>query len=82
MRAGDSQKSTGLPSSCVLVSVLSECKAKWRYLATHAEQVPNYYKHVLSIFRKFKALTPNFMGRQLITIKFIFQPVRINVNAT
>ena len=62
MRAGDSQKSTALPSSRVFVS-----KAKWRYLAKnwlglhlrkyvpsfanlsipHAKQVPNYYKHVL-----------------------------------
>ena len=86
MRAGDSQKSTALPSSHVLVSVLS-VKSKWTYLAKywlglhlrkyelsfanlsipHAEQVSHYYKYVLSMFRKFKALTPNFIGRQLIT---------------
>ena len=31
------------------------------------------------MFLKFKALTPNVMGRQLITTKFMFQPVRVHV---
>ena len=36
------------------------------------KQVSHYYKLSLSIFRTFEALTLNFMGRQLITTKFIY----------